>query len=144
MSVLTVKVIRIDPVNHAVVMKTIEGKKLNREIVRICKARQIGHQELLKLEDYRIMGRRVDGTSFDFGPTPLHAAADAEQDKGQPGWKLKGSDIVTVGLSVLFSSGESGGISSIPIDLSWIADNLVWMTAEEVDADAAAKGEGPE
>lgn len=141
MSKMSCSMIRIDPYQRKAALLVMQGQTFHREIAKNIKASQLGHTKLVDLEDHRLMGTRKEGfetKTFDAGPTPLHAIADANSEKGLPGWKLKGSDVETVGLSMIIATGVNGGMTDMPVGLEWLADNIEWLTPEEAD------GEGEE
>jgi hypothetical protein len=135
-----VVVMKIDPVRKTYVPLAIEGgRNLARPIMRVIRAKQIGWRELCKIQDRRLMGvrKKADGPgteTYDAGPTPLIVAADACAEKGLPGFRLLGGT-ATAGTCILFGQGIGGGMVNCPVDSEWLDRMLVWLPAEDVDAD---------
>lgn len=138
MSKLDVTVIRIDPFKKRAALLKITGRDFTAPMKRLTRARQLGHRHLIDIEDNRIIGYKPDGkggtVSFDAGPQKLYVAADAQTDKGVPGWRLRGGK-TTVGYSVLFGATGAGTVA-VPVDLEWVAKHLVWVDASTADAEA--------
>lgn len=137
-----IRVIKIDPVKKTYVPMILEGgASFVRPIQRAIRAKQLGWKELCKIEDQRLMGVRAkaDGPgteTFDAGPTPLIVAADAEAEKGTPGFRLRGGK-PTAGVSILFGQGIGGGMADCPVNTAWLDRLLVWLTPEEAEEDDA-------
>lgn len=136
MSKLDVAVIRIDPYQRIFTKVVITGRDFAQPMRRLTRAKQLGHRKLLDIEEKRIIGQRQGPKgveTFDDGPAMLHVAADADADKGKPGWRMRGGE-TTVGYSVLFGASKSGTIT-VPVDLEWVEKHLVWVDADEADAE---------
>ncbi|MET0373985.1 MAG: hypothetical protein ABW128_06970 [Rhizorhabdus sp.] len=137
MSKLDVAVIRIDPFRKNYTKVIITGRDFAQPMRRLTRAKQLGHRKLIDIEEKRIIGQRQGPKgieTFDAGPTMLCVAADAQAGKGMPGWRVRGGE-TTVGYSVLFGAGPNGTLT-VPVDLDWLEKHLVWVEADEADAES--------
>jgi len=139
MSKLDVTVIRIDPYRKNYTKVVMTGRDFAQPMRRLTRAKQLGHRKLMDIEEKRIIGTRKGPNgieTFDDGAAMLCVAADASLEKGKPGWRMRGGE-TTVGYSILFGATKAGTIS-VPVDLDWVEKHLVWVDADEADAEAEA------
>lgn len=136
----SIRVIKIDPFKKTYVTMLISGgNSLVRPVQRTIRAKQLGWREICSIEDTRLIGTRPksDGPgaeTYDAGPTPLIVTCDAQAEEGQPGWRMRGGP-ATAGMALLFGKGIGGGMIDCPVDAEWLKRHLVWLTAEETDAE---------
>jgi len=126
------RVVRIDPLARTVTNVPLPWKRdYVSNLYAMTGAKQLGHFELTKIEERRLIVV-VDGFNQDGGGTPLLicAEADTEVAKTHPGWKLRDFDTKTAGGSVLFGKGERGMIDC-PVDAAWVLERIEWLTVEE-------------
>ena len=118
---------RINPVSRTIAPLRLDKWRKNfaLDIQRICKASHLGHMKVCDVDE-----------------KPLMLAADARAEEGQPGFRFKGcSPDVTAGIGVLFGMGEKGGLVGVPVNREWVLQHIVWVDAEEADADRPGEPE---
>lgn len=140
MSRYSVRVLKIDPFRRHYTPLLLSGANLLKPVQRQVQAKQLGWFELCRIDSHRLMGTRpsADGRTnetYDAGPMPLIVAADAIADDGVPGFRFRGIGRTTVGHALLFGQGVGGAMTNCPVGTEWLERHLIWMTAEEADAE---------
>lgn len=118
------RIIRIDAFRRhiSVLQLNEDNEDFARTMTKLTKAKALGHHKICD----------VDGD-------PMYACGDAQAEDGTPGFRFRGCQPVTAGIGVLFGQGIKGGLIGCPADRQWVDQHIQWMTAEEVDADEAAR-----
>ena len=124
------KLFRIDPFKKRIGVLNFSADTPNfaLSLQRFTRANRLGHQKLCD----------VDGK-------PLMVAADAESDDGLPGFRMRGSNVKTAGLAVLFGTPpEGGGLLPCPVDQEWVERHIVWLTPKECEDEPETEVAGKE
>jgi hypothetical protein len=140
MSRFQVRAIKIDPFRRHYTPILLSGANFVKPIQRILQARQLGWQELCRIDAVRLMGTRprangIGTENYDAGPMPLLVAADAIASEGQPGFRFRGIGRATAGYGLMFGQGIGGGMVNCPVTSEWLRAHIVWLTPEEAEAD---------